>query len=52
MHNIYMYIYIHIYKAKRRYKQNLHETFHIVTNSVTLSLDNHPQTIRSVMKNL
>ena len=37
---------------KRRYKQNLLETFYIVTNSFTLSLDSDPQTIRSIMKNL
>ena len=36
---------------KRRYKQNLLETFYIVTNSFTLSLDSDPQTIRSIMKN-
>ena len=32
-------------------KQNLLETFYIVTNSFTLSLDSDPQTIRSIMKN-
>ena len=36
---------------KRRYKQNLLETFYIVTNSFMLSLDSDPQMIRSVMKN-
>ena len=37
--------------VKRRYKQNLLETFYIVANSFTLSLDSDPQTIRSIMKN-
>ena len=36
---------------KRGYKQNLLETFCIVTNSYTLSLDSDPQMIRSIMKN-
>ena len=42
-------MYIYIYIVKRRYNQNLLETFYIVTNSFTLSLDSHPQTIRSTL---
>ena len=38
--------------VKRRYKQNLLETFYGVTNSFTLSLDSDPQTIRSITINL
>ena len=49
---IYIYIYICIYIVKKRYKQNLLETFYIFTNNFTLSLDSYPQTIRSIMKNL
>ena len=45
-----MYICIYIYIVKRRYKQNLLETFYIVTNNFTLSLDSDPQTIRSIVK--
>ena len=45
------YIYIYIYIVKRGYKQNLLETFYMVSNSFTLSLDSDPQTIRSIMKN-
>ena len=41
-----------MYILKRRCKQNLLETFYVVTNSFTLSLDGDPQTIRSIMKNL
>ena len=37
---------MYIYIVKRRYKQNLFETFYIVTNSFTLS-----QTIRDILKN-
>ena len=44
-----LYICIYIYIVKRRYNQNLLETFYIVTNSFTLSLDSHPQTIRSTL---
>ena len=36
-----------MYIVKRRYKENL---LYIVTNSITLSLDSDPQTIRSIMK--
>ena len=46
-----LYICIYIYIVKRRYNQNLLETFYIVTNSFTLSLDSDPQTIRSIIKN-
>ena len=46
------YIYIYIYIVKRRYKQNLLETFSIITNSFTLSLDSDPQMIISIMKNV
>ena len=42
---------MYIYIVKRRYKQNLFETFYIVTNSFTLSLDSDPQTIKSIIKN-
>ena len=49
--NINIYIYVYIYIVKRRYKQNLFETFYIVTNSFTLSLDSDPQTIKSIIKN-
>ena len=45
------FIYVYIYIVKRRYNQNLLETFYIVTNSFTLSLDSDPQTIRSIIKN-
>ena len=50
--NIYIYIYIYLYIVKRRYKQNLLETFYIATNSFPLSLYSDPQTIRSIMGNL
>ena len=33
------------FTVKTRYKQNLLETFYIVTNSFTLYLDSNPQTI-------
>ena len=48
---MYIYIYIYIYVVKRRYKQNLLETFYIATNSFTISLDTNPQTKGSIMKN-
>ena len=47
----YTYILNILYIVKRRYKQNLLETFYIATNSFTLSLDSDHQTIGSIMKN-
>ena len=38
--------------VKRTYKQNLFETFYIITNNFKLILDFDPQTIRNTMKNL
>ena len=55
---IYIYIYIYIYcyilyiLVKRRYKQNLPETFYIVTNNFMLYLRSDPQAIRNIMKKI
>ena len=51
---IYIFVYINMYQyiVQREYKQHLLETFYIVTNSFTLSLDSNPQTIRNIMKKL
>ena len=57
---IYIYIiYIYIYTCyilyilvKRRYQQNLPETFYIVTNNFMLYLRSDPQAIRNIMKKI
>ena len=43
-------IYIYIYIMKRKYKQNLLESFYIFTNSFTISLASDSQTIRNIIK--